>query len=157
MNDISGQFILDGRTNSSGGGDSQGPNFDPVKMARQLARAVALGLLSENQANTRLLLASSRAAREGKIACDPVAHARLLVGIMRRCKHRFNDLRENAGGAVRGAVAPLIALRVPPRRLFAEAGNANGDHGFLLTEEEVNEIVGRQVVSFLNPEEGASE
>lgn len=137
---------------------SPGHHWDPqlTGLARCLARAVARGLLSEQTADVALLVRCLHAHRLGSARGDPFQVAEIAQHVMRLHADNIVAKREIAVGSICRTLRPLLATRVPARRIRAEAHNCNADAGFPLTETEVDEVAGIQVWIALHPEGVAS-
>ena len=117
--------------------------MSPYPLAASLARPVARGYLTRDDADACLLAATLRARRLGW-PYDPVGTygvARHVLGL------RLEDEQQRRDGAasrIRHVIAPMI-LHKKSGALLAEAHGVNGDNGFPLDEAEVTDIVRTQV------------
>ena len=112
----------------------------PYPLAASLARPVARGYLTRNQADSALLETALRGARTGQIKHDPVDVYRIARHILTQRLADMHAKRDLAAHHIRRLLEPMIALRKPSRALLAEAHGLNGDEGFPLTEDEVTEL-----------------
>jgi hypothetical protein len=117
----------------------------PYTLAANLARPVARGYLTRNQADGCLLATAMRGARTGQINHDPVDVYRIARDILTQKLADMHARRELAAHHIRRLLEPMIGSRKPSRALLAESHGVNGEEGFPLTEEEVRDIVRDEV------------
>jgi hypothetical protein len=111
---------------------------DPFQMPKCLARPLARGWLTEQQAAEILLLTASR----HRVMADDVGQTfRFLWWLLVEHRKREDYRIAAARSAIWRAVRPLIQDRRPINRVLAEAHDANGSYDFPLTEAEVSRLV----------------
>jgi hypothetical protein len=116
-------------------------NAYPYKLAASLARPVARGWLSQDDAEDSLLIGAMRAPG-GYDPADVYRIARHILTLRLADMHARRDL---AGHHIKRLLAPMIGARKPSRALLAEAHGINGEEDFPLTEDEVCDIVRTEV------------
>jgi hypothetical protein len=110
-------------------------------LAASLARPVARGWLSQDDAEDSLLITALR-DRSGHDPIHVYRYARHILSQRLAAEHARRDL---AGHHIRRTIETMIAARKPSRALLAEAHGVNGEEGFPLTEDEVTDIVRAEV------------
>jgi len=118
--------------------------------AHRLAVAIATGIYSGEEARRELATTLAwHAERAGirSVSCRALA-ADMLAD--------ESDVRETATQNIKRLVAPMIAIRKPSGAVFAEAHGFNGKSGFPLTEEEVTDVVKREMYFALPPAPGGA-
>lgn len=120
-------------------------NARPYTLAASLARPVARGYLTRNQADSALLATAMRGARTGQIHHDPVDVFRIARHILTLKLADMHARRELAAHHIKRLLEPMIGSRKPSRALLAEAHGVNGEEGFPLTEDEVRDVVRDEV------------
>ena len=118
--------------------------MSPYPLAASLARPVARGYLTRDDADACLLAATLRARRLGW-PYDPVGTygvARHVLGLRLAAEEQRRD---GAASRIRRLLKPMIGMRKMPSALLAEAHGVNGNNDFPLTEEEVTDIVRTEV------------
>lgn len=113
-------------------------------LAEQLARPVARGYLTLNEAKATLLAAALRAYREGS-PYEPEPVYQMLLHIFGQHLEKEQTRRGMTEMRVARRLKPLIALRKPRNVLLAEAHDVNGTEGFPLTEDEVADVAATEV------------
>jgi hypothetical protein len=108
----------------------------PYKLAASLARPVARGYLSQDDAEDSLLVTALR-SRSGH---DPLDVYRIARHILAQKLADMHARRELAAHHIKRLLEPMIALHKPSRALLAEAHGVNGEEGFPLGEDEVTEL-----------------
>ena len=116
-------------------------------LAAQLARPLARGWLPPAHANAVLLNAALAAARAS--GGDPLVLWRGAQHVLRLRVRNETLRRDLAAHAIDHVLQPLLASLRPSRVLLAEAHNVNGNAGFPLLEEEVNNITRTEIYWFL--------
>lgn len=120
-------------------------NARPYTLAASLARPVARGYLTRNQADGCLLATALRGCRTGQIHHDPVDVFRIARHILTLKLADMHARRELAAHHIKRLIEPMIGARKPSRALLAESHGVNGEEGFPLTEDEVCDIVRDEV------------
>jgi hypothetical protein len=111
-------------------------NAYPYKLAASLARPIARGYLSQDDAEDSLLVSALRASS----GHDPLDVYRIARHILTQRLADMHARRELAAHHIRRTIEPMIAVHKPSRALLAEAHGVNGEEGFPLAEHEVNDI-----------------
>lgn len=109
---------------------------NPYPLAASLARPVARGWLSQDDAEDSILIAALR-DRSGHDPLDVYRIGRHILSQRLAAEHARRDL---AGHHIRRKLWEMIEQRQRARALLAEAHGVNGDEGFPLTEDEVSDI-----------------
>ena len=117
-------------------------------LAQQLARPVARGWISLTEAHVALLVAAARTDLGDLQFPDFVRGTQYSLQLT---LERENARRDLCAHRIRRTVAPMIAARKPRNVLLAEAHGINGEAGFPLIEEEVNDLVKTEVWHALPP------
>lgn len=115
---------------------------DPVGLASSLARPVAAGHLSIENAHAAILRTISRGLRTGTLPGTGSWDDWIQI-----CNHALTQQLENhearragATGAIKHVLRRLIDEQAPSNALLAAAHDRNGFYGFPLTEGEVTAI-----------------
>ena len=127
--------------------------FNAYEAAKRLARPVVRGWMPLEHAYANLLVASIQEEREGRI--DGTGNARDVFRFKRFLLQteisRLEVQRDLAELRIKRLIKPLLAIRKPSNAVFAEAHGVNGEAGFPLTEEEVTDVVRREMYYALQP------
>jgi hypothetical protein len=121
-------------------------------MAASFARPVARGWMSLVQADAGLIAATVRAKRESRLG--PREPADVVDGLRHTLRMMLEGERYRRGMTehrICRVLKPLIGIRKSWGRLMSEAHGVNGQDGFPLTEEEVNDVVRTEVWFALPP------
>ena len=119
---------------------------NPYRLAKCLARPVARGWLSHEDAEDCLLAEVLAARRRGTLGpYDPVTVYGGLRWILAQYLAAEEARRDLAAVRIRYRLKPLLAVRKPPNALLAEAHDVNGAAGFPLTEREITDCVAAEV------------
>jgi hypothetical protein len=123
---------------------ARGVSTDPVvALAISLARPVVRGDLPLAHAEAAIIAAHARAVRSG--ARPPETNiedlARIDLHIMQLHIDKLEDTRAAACGRILQAVRPLISRHAPIGQVRAIAHDVNADHGFVLSEADVEQAV----------------
>jgi hypothetical protein len=117
-----------------------------VPLAASLARPVARGWMSLGDAHASLIAEAVKAERTGDLggltAPNMVKGLQHILSLHLEALERRRDL---AAYRIRQRLRPLIASRRPSNVLFAEAHDVNGADDFPLAEEEVTDMVRREM------------
>jgi hypothetical protein len=115
-------------------------------LAREMGRPVARGEIPLAHADAALWVDTLQQERDGALgplyACDV---ARFKRWLLRQEVERQQVARDLAAHRVRRAVAPMLAAHRRSNAVLAEAHGVNGAAGFPLTEEEVTDVVRREM------------
>jgi hypothetical protein len=116
---------------------------DVTALAVQLARPVTRGMLLIEEAEAAIAVSCMQAARAGTLPgagnVDDVV--RIATHILHLNIEQQGNARDLVASAIGRVVKPLIDKFVPIGRLRAEAHDINADHGTLLGESEVEQVV----------------
>jgi len=104
------------------------------KLAYSFAKPITRGYLTGSQAYAALALKAGDKLELGK-AWQTTKSAVAL----------YRDQQRNVALNIRIALIPLIGARKPKNVLLAEANGINGEAGFWLTEDQVEQIVREEV------------
>ena len=115
---------------------------NPYRLAKCLARPVARGWLSHEDAEDCLLAEVLAARRRGTLGpYDPVTVYGGLRWFLGQYLAAEEAKRGIAEARIRYRIKPLIALRKPRNKLLAEAHDVNGAAGFPFAEPEIADMV----------------
>jgi hypothetical protein len=115
-------------------------------LTQSLAKPVSRGLLPLEHAEAAIAAAVARDKTIADVESGVATWNHVLELNIRNAETRRLDARN----AVLRTVRALIDRRQPSNRLYAEAHNANEDHALVLTEDEVDNIVGLEMAWAVN-------
>lgn len=110
------------------------------RLAECLARPVAHGWLTMDDACAAIWVNTLRAERRGELEHDAGDVGRMAEHILGEHVRNLEARREEAIGAIRIRIIPLLRMHVPRNRILAEAYNVNALYGNHLDEAEVYEL-----------------
>lgn len=113
-----------------------------AKLAASLSRPVVRGMLPLSHARQAIVLAVYRSATPTP---DMAGQIQVWDHILQLNINKAEARRDQAVSAIKKVLRPMLVSRKPSRYLAAAAHNANADHEFALTEQDVDDVISTEI------------